>query len=670
MRVLMLSVVGLSVLLWSAVGIAEDGNTPIECGTDATYNPFGYLWAPTPPAADNPVVLTFHVEAPSNTGGQTFTVLDGQLAVLAAFSTWESITCEGKEPNVPHFEIDGELHSELDRGDVWDGNDIISHKNVVFWDTTGSNPFLSEGTLAYTNVLYFGTAMSIDGDVMFNDADFSWRTTASGVEKGCVRGVEGCYDIQAVALHEAGHFLGFGHVECADAVMYPTGSGASSNYVLSSHEEAGLCAIYPPRESTTALTLGEACESVAECPTQSSCIQASTGGTLYGYCAGLCTSDEDCSTGFVCSSIALQDGGSLNFCAPGLGNVATDSEGNPIGDLCSACSSGEHCQSGLCLEEDGISVCSRPCNDLNECPLNFSCVAPTSGGAYCWPDDPSECGLDTRPGLNQVCYREGAAEDGGDLYDPCGPGLSCMGFRPLCQGRQGACVLYCDTATLCPDNLTCCFEIDENGHCMEASSDRNFGGCFDLRKEGEACVSAEQSVCFEGYECVAVGELSQAKCYETCDSGTCGGDEYCWSIAPLCEDMSQLNICCDNEYPDTCVPGELSSLKEVGEVCAINSECYSGLCLNYDDSSVCSRSCDVQTGVGCPDDTFDCLFVANEARCWPQGIVEPEPTDPPVPAPSGCCRALGHPLSSGDLFFSALVWLPFAFIWFRSRRRR
>ena len=670
MRACFMGALGAVVMLWGVNGVAEEVNSPIECGGEATYFPFGYLWAPTPPRANNPIVLSFHKEAPSQTGSQSLRVFEAQTAVLAGFSAWENVTCEGRESNVPHFQLAADLHPTLDQGDLWVGNEIQSHKNVVFWDPTGANESLSSGTLAYTNVLYFGTGHSIDGDMMFNDSDFSWRTSVGGQERGCVRGAAECFDIQTVALHEAGHFLGFGHVECADAVMFPSGSGGASNVTLSSHEEAGGCAIYPPREGDSARALGEACASLAECPAGAMCLQASSGGTLYGHCVARCAAHSECGAGFVCAEIPLVGGDSMKYCAPGLRNTASDSSGNPIGDLCSPCSSGQHCQSGLCLEEDGVSVCSRACNELNQCPENYSCVFPSSGGAYCWPDDPGLCGVDTRPDLNEVCFQEGAGDSGEDLYEPCGPGLTCMGFRPRCQGREGACLLYCDTGMACPDNLTCCFGLDDKGHCMEAASDRNVGGCFDLRREGEACVSAEQSVCVDGHECVAYGELTQAKCYETCESGTCVGDERCNVIPPLCDGMSQLNICCDNQHSEpTCLPGETSSLKEVGEHCAANRECYSEQCLNYDGSSVCTRSCDGLTGVGCPDESFDCMVINEVPRCWPKVVGVPEP-GPPTPAPSGCCRAMGHPLGFGDLFFSGLVWLPFAMIWFRSRRRR
>jgi len=604
---------------------------------------------------------------------------------MRAFDTWESSTCESEPVNIPHFEASATDHPTLDQGDVWDDLELTSHKNVVFWDNSGSNPLLSEGTVAYTLVNFFDiTAQAIDADLMFNDAGFSWRVTSGSSNKGCTAGDENCFDIETVALHEIGHFIAFGHVNCAESVMFPTGNGTSTGHELSEHEKAGICAIYPPRSANGIRDTGESCGSTAECPADHSCLISQTGGNNYSRCVKLCTIDNECGDGHYCGSVPLQGGESINYCAPGLGSGTTVD----MGDLCTPCSSGTHCQSGLCLEVDDNQFCSRSCNDETICPTGFSCIQPQAGSGFCWPDNPADCGIDTRPVLNQECYSQGSQADGSDFFEPCGPGLICMGFRPLCSGLKGACVLYCDTGTPCSDGLTCCYGIDETGHCMGPSAEITLGGCFDIRAEGEACVTAEQSICREGFECVAYGEATAAKCYEQCPNDVCVGDEYCLTTAPLCDGMAELKNCCSNDNPQLCTPGVVSALREVGVSCNVNADCFSGLCLKYNNEAACSRSCDSTTGIGCPADDadmdgdgiadggFNCLNIAGEPRCWPKdgAIGAPplpiEPNEPSYSAPSGCCRAVGHPLQFGDLFLSAMVWLPFAISWGRSRRRR
>jgi len=53
-------------------------------------------------------------------------------------------------------------------------------------------------------------------DIEFNAVHFDWRYSDSG----CTGGDAGCYDLLTVAIHEVGHWFGFAHVLCTDAVMY------------------------------------------------------------------------------------------------------------------------------------------------------------------------------------------------------------------------------------------------------------------------------------------------------------------------------------------------------------------------------------------------------------------------------------------------------------------
>ncbi|MED5465628.1 MAG: matrixin family metalloprotease [Myxococcota bacterium] len=681
-----------ALVCWGASVSASDGNPVVPCGSSATYHPLGYLWFPLPPKADNPLELHFHQAAPSSAGGIPVTQSEAQGAVMAAFGTWELLNCAPHAPNLPHVVAASALRQAMDTGDVWDNQQLMSHNNVVFWDGEGTNPLLGAGTIAYTNVMFLeANGHAVDGDMMFNDVDFKWRVSAGGQAKGCSSGTANCFDVQTVALHEAGHFVGLGHVDCGGAVMYPEGSGAASHHILTSHEGIGVCALYPPRSGTGERMTGEFCESPVQCPENNTCLVSAIGATPYGSCVKLCAGDQECDEGFFCEEVPLVDSGVLKFCKPGLEGVGTGTGtgtetgtgtgSESGGELCTRCSSGSHCRSGLCMMDEESSFCSQSCSVANQCPEHFSCIASPSGASYCWPDDPTACGIDTRASLNDVCYQEGAGEQGEDYHNPCGPGLKCMGFRPRCEGVTGACVLYCDIGTPCADNLTCCYGIDANGHCMGPTAETTSGGCFDLRVEGEACVTAEQSVCAKGFECVTVGSPTQAKCYETCDGGSCVGDERCGNFSIEC-DNSEINLCCDNSEDDTCLPGHISAKGDTGVACYGNADCYSGKCLTYNGKSACTRSCDLRTGVGCPDAAadvngdgvpdggFDCVLIADAPRCWPKAGPVPGIAVKPSPPTTGCCRAVGHPLALGDLLMSALVWLPFAFMWRRSRRRR
>ena len=267
--------------------------------------------------------------------------------------------------------------------------------------------------------------------------------------------------------------------------------------------------------------------------------------------------------------------------------------------------------------------------------------------------------------------------------------MSCFLFKPKCGGQHGACVLYCDEGTDCPDdNLECCFGVDDSGSCLTLATQSSVGGCFDIREEGQSCVSAENSVCNEDMGCFYFGtESTTAQCYETCGSNAdCTGSESCIAF-PDDGCGNAFSLCCDDRYlPTECVPGAAEVLSELGMRCSRNADCESGLCLKYQGEAACSRSCEPVTDVGCPgDDTdidgdgtadggFDCLDFSGQGRCWPRNgpvgdLADTEQTNPgEVTTNGGCCSAAGPALPLSSQIPNLLVWLPA--LWMRFRRRR
>jgi len=102
--------------------------------------------------------------------------------------------------------------------------------NFVAWDANPSSDFTSN-TLGITYSVYTIGSISnyVDCDIIFNDRDFSWAQGAAG-------------NINSVAIHEIGHFIGLNHTNTSTSVMYPIDRGFTQ---LSSDEIAAAIVMYP-----------------------------------------------------------------------------------------------------------------------------------------------------------------------------------------------------------------------------------------------------------------------------------------------------------------------------------------------------------------------------------------------------------------------------------------
>ena len=172
----------------------------------------------------------------TNRGVPGVTVGDMQTALQRAFATWQDVPSANIEfsfaglTSVEPFEDDNlsvigfQNHPELDR--------VLGATSFVFDDTTGE---------------------IVEADIFFNSA-FDWSTASGGDANR--------FDVESIALHEIGHFLGLGHSAIGEtelrpeggrrvlgsgAVMFPIaiGRGSIADRVLQPDDIAGVSDLYP-----------------------------------------------------------------------------------------------------------------------------------------------------------------------------------------------------------------------------------------------------------------------------------------------------------------------------------------------------------------------------------------------------------------------------------------
>jgi hypothetical protein len=174
-----------------------------------------------------------------NQGTAGVTATQFQAAVARAFDTWQSLPTATVSftfagfTSAPPFNEDG--LSVLGFAEEPDMDRILGATTFVVDDVTGE---------------------LIESDIFFNTI-FAWSTSDAGVA--------GRFDLQSVATHEIGHFVGLGHsalgetelrpsggrrVIASGAVMFPVtfGAGITADRVLQPDDIAGVSDLYPESE--------------------------------------------------------------------------------------------------------------------------------------------------------------------------------------------------------------------------------------------------------------------------------------------------------------------------------------------------------------------------------------------------------------------------------------
>ena len=532
---------GLAVRLGWAVALGA----ALTC-TAASADPSGHRWFAVP---------TYVVFPHSGVNGVPSGFASSALPVIrASYRHWTSdeVACTSWQ-----VQYGGTFSSPTGLNAV-EGSDRI---NRMLW-LGGTQWRYPSNTLAMTTTTYFtGSGEIFDADMEMNN-NVPWK----------LGGGAASYDVETITTHEAGHFLGLNHSQQPSTVMFPTVSLGSIKTVLDPVDVADVCGVYPSASGGGA-GRGSPCTADTQCEGTLVCRGAAGTGSF------ICTSGcgSGCPQGTTCQAAQTPSGGNAQAClvAPG------------VPDLCTFCTSGQDCLSGICLTTGRQNYCSSACTGNDQCGAGYECYE-----QYCAPSG-SAC---------PAAQCEGAWH--------CPQGYACMGGMCTATGKTGdrcEVSLYCEPCSLCIGTYSeafcrsCCGGSGQGGSCNACNTAgcASGGSCLSLEDESgqpladQVCVPAGSGACvacsgdgdcMPGLGCISgrCHAACNASASNACDARACGAapgtsqavcactDEVA-SVGQSCGELGgSLRIC---GYGAVCVGRPATCRMPCSGGCAANQSC-------------------------------------------------------------------------------------------------
>ncbi len=359
----------------------------------------------SPPVVErwgNPVV-TYYIDL---RGSDDLPAKDALAAIRAAFQSWEALTCA-----TVRFEELGDAPNPLTNMAV---GARANGKNEVHFIEDDHWPF-GAYVLGVTVPKVAPNGLLLESDIAFNGLQVQW--TVSG---------NGGMDLESVAVHEIGHFIGVQHnlgpyPLTNPPTMAPWVADRIQNRTLTDDDASAACFLYPELPWT--------CETDADCPELLSQTFESD-----DYYSGRFRCGED----KTCSILERFIPGAVGF-----------------GERCHRA---DECRDGLgCHTFGSDALCTRGCTpSASDCPVGYTCSlmsAPLDTLGVCLPTD------------GQI-FEHAAGPEG--CLDPaiCPAGQSCVP-TPTDPNLRRCTTLCTIAAENCPDGQRCHSYGGPGGACFD-----------------------------------------------------------------------------------------------------------------------------------------------------------------------------------------------------------
>ncbi|MCB9733988.1 MAG: matrixin family metalloprotease [Deltaproteobacteria bacterium] len=447
------------------------------------------------------------------------------------------------------------------------------------------------------------TGEIVEADIVFNGYQQTWSTSGANFST----------DVKNVAVHEIGHMFGLQHVlygypESNPPTMATTADPYMKTRTPEADDLAGLCFLYPSgsfrcsADSDCPLVVDDGssgeyyvgqvgCDATGKCGGFSTEGPTGGSGALGDSCvgdgdcasndcypttatAGVCTQEcqtasNNCPSGFTCR--AYSNAPSLGLCFAGGSTGGTTPNGG-------TCSSSSQCQSQLCIQSSGGTVCREPCASAASCGANETCqTIPGAGFGACLP----------------------AVQTGGTLANgaSCGSSTDCQSGLCAGSGTTFTCVRPCSASSPCGSGFSC--EPLTNGS----------GACFPVADKPTGAACADSGECVSG---ICLDDGASGVC-----SAPCGVDGDC-PCGFQCQPTTYTDNAGHQITQSLCDHGAASGCLADGAVCAGDAECRNGAC----DNGLCAHACDFLAGGAECGDGLGCARAVGSAldgTCQPFG---------------------------------------------------